>query len=81
RAAWKNELSDPAIFEKYLTHPFNNINAENLERNLYCLNCEEIRFKNEKGTIFIARGSGEMILPAKIGVLIKGGKSRVTERP
>lgn len=79
RAAWK-ELSDPSIFDKYFTHPFHPYNAENLERNLYCFNCDEIRFQNEKGTIWIAKGSGEIVLPPGIGVFIKGGKSRLTER-
>lgn len=75
--AWK-ELASPTAFDNFNTHPYHPINREPHERKLYCFECKEIRFQDEKGkTIWVAHGSGEITLPPQIGVFAIGGKTRL----
>ncbi|PVH94113.1 hypothetical protein DM02DRAFT_618850 [Periconia macrospinosa] len=55
----------------------NYILAENYERRIYFLECENIDFQNRKGeNIWSTKGDGQIDLPAQVGVYIIRGKSR-----
>ncbi|OJD26990.1 hypothetical protein ACJ73_01624 [Blastomyces percursus] len=52
--------------------------AEPSERKLFCFECENIDFQNEEGgRIWSTKGSGEILLPACVGVYIVRGKWKI----
>lgn len=76
---WKNLPVEPTYFDECILHPINYIAQENYERRLYCFECEEIIFNDEKGDeIWKTSGSGFMdALPRQTSVMIKNGKHRL----
>jgi hypothetical protein len=45
------------------------------ERKLYCCECENIDFQNEDGKRILSKtGTGEILLPAHVGVYIVRGR-------
>jgi len=74
---WKSLQKPADFFKDCKTHAINYIFPENYERKYYFFDCEDIAFQNEQGkTIWSTSGSGEMDLPAKVGVYIVRGKMR-----
>lgn len=71
---------DAAILEKYRSYPVTYIQAQDFPRVLYFLQCAEVRFRDEQDRhIYKTEGSGEIIIPPHIKVMIKIGKSRVKD--
>jgi hypothetical protein len=54
--------------------------AATFERKLYCSECENIDFQNRSGnSIWETKGTGEILLPAEVGVYIVRGKWMVED--
>lgn len=79
RARWNPLTVSEDFFTGCRQHPIYYIVAENYERKLYCLDCQNIDFQDERGQpIWSTTGDGEMNpLPPNIGVYIVRGKFKV----
>lgn len=79
RERWKELPVDPSYFDDCILHSINYIAQENYERKLYCFECEEIVFYNEKGdAVWTTEGSGLMDgLPKQTSVVIRRGRHRL----
>lgn len=72
---WRNLSVLPDFFEECYKHQFNYIRAEGFDRKVFLFECESIRFQDKTGSdIWATTGSGEMMVPANVGVYIKSGK-------
>lgn len=82
RSQWKTLTVDSSFFDDCYQHPANYVLKEKYERTLYCFECTNIDFQDEKGkTIWSTEGSGEMDpLPANVQVFIVNGKTRVKDK-
>ncbi|KAJ5460917.1 uncharacterized protein N7458_002469 [Penicillium daleae] len=74
----KDEDTKPPELDGYIWHVADIISHQHVERKLICFQCEKISFRTKDGElIWWTSGSGDILLPRNVKVVIEKGTYRV----